>query len=221
MRRRSAQLVVLVTVVAALILSAAPARAAQSFVLLTKWGSQGSGTGQFDRPIDLTIDSAGSVFVSDQHNNRVQKFNPNGGFISSFNRTNIGPFNPTFLGEVGAITTGSNVVYVRDRTHHKLVKYTSGGFFLTKWDVPPNEGGLNPPTPNFEDLALDAAGNVYLITNSDEVWKYSPTGTLLAQFSTPLVSPSGVAVDASNNIYVLGGYEARLVKLSPRAGRPS
>ncbi|MFI5372623.1 MAG: hypothetical protein ACHQ52_13790 [Candidatus Eisenbacteria bacterium] len=43
---------------------------------LTQWGSNGSGEGQFNIPLGLATDAAGNVYVSDNGNNRVQKFGP-------------------------------------------------------------------------------------------------------------------------------------------------
>jgi Bacterial Ig domain/NHL repeat len=39
-----------------------------------KWGSQGTSDGQFSSPIDVAVDTSGSVFVVDNDNFRIQKF---------------------------------------------------------------------------------------------------------------------------------------------------
>src|SRR6185503_17515812 len=49
---------------------------------LQMWGSYGSGTGQFKQVTGLAVDSNGNVFVADNANHRIQKFNANGTFIS-------------------------------------------------------------------------------------------------------------------------------------------
>ena len=41
---------------------------------LTKWGSEGSGDGEFDRPHGISIDKRGNVYVVDTENNRIQTF---------------------------------------------------------------------------------------------------------------------------------------------------
>ena len=48
---------------------------------ILKWGSQGSGDGQFQRPIGIGADSSGNVFVADPWNHRIQKFTPEGVLI--------------------------------------------------------------------------------------------------------------------------------------------
>jgi tripartite motif-containing protein 71 len=43
-------------------------------IAVDSWGSYGFGGGQFDGPSDIAVDAAGTVFVSDYGNNRVQIF---------------------------------------------------------------------------------------------------------------------------------------------------
>ncbi len=51
---------------------------------ITKWGSQGSGDGQFIQLNDVAVDSSGNVYVADYGNNRIQKFDSNGNFITKW-----------------------------------------------------------------------------------------------------------------------------------------
>jgi hypothetical protein len=41
---------------------------------IAKWGSLGSGDGQFSNPQGMAIDAQGNVYVADSGNNRIQKF---------------------------------------------------------------------------------------------------------------------------------------------------
>jgi len=45
-------------------------------VFVTKWGTDGTGDGQFQWPIGVAVASDGSVYVADIGNNRIQKFLP-------------------------------------------------------------------------------------------------------------------------------------------------
>ncbi|GAB6286295.1 MAG: hypothetical protein STSR0009_24960 [Methanoregula sp.] len=47
----------------------------EGYVFITKWGTYGSGNGQFKNPDGVAVDSSGNVYVMDQYNNRIQKFN--------------------------------------------------------------------------------------------------------------------------------------------------
>ena len=41
---------------------------------LAKWGSEGSGDGQFRGPADVAVDGRGDIYVADTGNSRIQKF---------------------------------------------------------------------------------------------------------------------------------------------------
>ena len=42
----------------------------------------GSGDGQFFYPFGIAVDMTGNVYVADSHNNRIQKFDADGTFLS-------------------------------------------------------------------------------------------------------------------------------------------
>lgn len=44
------------------------------------WGTPGSGAGEFNLPHGIAVDSAGTVYVADRENSRVQLFDQNGGY---------------------------------------------------------------------------------------------------------------------------------------------
>src|SRR6476620_12096826 len=56
----------------------------ESYVFLKKWGTQGTGDGQFVSPSSITVDTSGNVYVLDTSNNRIQKFDSNGTFITQW-----------------------------------------------------------------------------------------------------------------------------------------
>ena len=50
-------------------------------VPLRMWGSQGTAEGEFKKPGVIALDSSGNVYVSDNLNYRIQKFDRNGNFL--------------------------------------------------------------------------------------------------------------------------------------------
>ena len=55
-----------------------------------KWGTIGSGNGQFNYPGGVAVDTAGSVYVTDSLNHRVQKFDSAGTFVTSWGSAGTG-----------------------------------------------------------------------------------------------------------------------------------
>lgn len=86
--------------------------------------ASGSGDGELNTPIDVALDGDGSIFIVDRGNNRVQKFDSAGGFISKFGTTGSGDNNLNNPG--GIAVDASNDIYVTDTGNNRVVKYELG-----------------------------------------------------------------------------------------------
>jgi DNA-binding beta-propeller fold protein YncE len=51
---------------------------------IKEWGTTGQGIGEFNHPMAIAVDSSGGVYVADTNNNRIQKFDSNGTFSTSW-----------------------------------------------------------------------------------------------------------------------------------------
>ena len=56
-------------------------KTATKYELVKKWGSKGTGEGQFTVPYNVDVDSKGDVWVADRGNPRIQKFDKDGNFL--------------------------------------------------------------------------------------------------------------------------------------------
>ena len=88
----------------------------QHYSFIKKWGSQGTGVGKFSRPADLAIDSSGNLYVTDisSVSNKIQKFDSNGTFITSWGTAGTSPSGGTFSSPTGIDVNSSDNVYVAD-----------------------------------------------------------------------------------------------------------
>ena len=106
-------------------------RAQEEITFATKWGSEGTGEGQFRHPHGLAIDPSGNVYVTVRDNTEVQKFTSDGLFITKWgsNGTDDGEFRDPHAIDIDSLGN----VYVSDAMNLNIQKFTSDGEFITKW----------------------------------------------------------------------------------------
>jgi len=94
---------------------------------LLKWGvKSGTRGGELDYPVGVATDGSGNVYVADRNNDRIQKFDANGTFLTAWGSADPGEFNFP----VGVATDGSGNVYVADKDKNK--SYANGAY-LARW----------------------------------------------------------------------------------------
>ena len=141
-----------------------------SGTFLTKWGSSGSGDGQFDGPVGVATDSSGNVYVADYDNHRIQKFDSSGTFLTKWG--SYGSGDGQFDDHYGIATDSSGNVYVADNFNSRIQKFDSSGTFLAKW---------GSAAVFASGVATDAAGSVYVADRNGRIQKFDSSGTFLSQ----------------------------------------
>jgi DNA-binding beta-propeller fold protein YncE len=97
-------------------------------------GGKGKENGQFDFPRGLAVDSAGNIWIADTNNSRLQKFAPNGGFLSVIGKPGTGPGEFQQPGGIAIDSAGN--LYVADVSNHRVQKLSSTGKYLADWKGP-------------------------------------------------------------------------------------
>ena len=191
-------------------------QAAETYQFVTKWGSFGSGDGQFNTPCDVAVDSLGNVYVAENQNNRIQKFSSTGTFISRWGSYGTGDGQFHFPTGIAVDSLGN--VYVAENQNNRIQKFNSNGTFLTKWgSFGFGDGQFYLPN----DVAVDSLGNVYVLDQFNyRIQKFSSNGTFLMKWGSSgsgdgqFSFPERIAVDTSDNIYVTESGNSRTQKFS-------
>jgi DNA-binding beta-propeller fold protein YncE len=106
-------------------------------------------------------------------------------------------------------------VYVADSGNNRIQKFNSTGNFITQWG---SQGNASGQFANPTGIAIDSSDNVYVadsgnnrIQKFDNTGKFllewgsrgTPHGTLLGQVLGQFANPTGIAVDSSDNVFVV------------------
>ena len=188
-------------------LHATPATAVPCVASVLMWGTQGSGPGQFTHPYGIAIPGDGLVYVTDQHNERVQVFNEFGAFVRQWS---IPPGANGFAHPTG-ICVSNGVVYVSAHQGHHVTMWTTTGAFLGYALAPPS-GWMHPT-----DITATATGEVLVCDSGHaRVVRLTPGGAYLSNFATAS-TPYGIGVHSSGRIYV-GSFATHQVERFTSAG---
>ncbi|HYL12178.1 MAG TPA: SMP-30/gluconolactonase/LRE family protein [Terriglobales bacterium] len=106
---------------------------ADNFKLLRKIGTAGKAhrlteAGQFSRPTNVAVDADGNLYVSDTFNDRVEIFDADGNFISTFGKAGDGP--GYFARPKGIAIDRDGHVWVADTVQDRVQVFTREGRLL-------------------------------------------------------------------------------------------
>ena len=180
--------------------------AAEEYAYVGQWGGQGP---PID-PCDVAVDSTGNVFVTDNENNRIQKFTSNGTYITQWGSpgSGDGQFNSP---EEIALDSLSNI-YITDIGNQRVQKFASNGTYITQWSIGNGQNIYEA------EIAVDSVGNVYVVDSPPDYYfriqKFTSNGTLIATWASQYLDPQGpywkgnhaIAVDSLDNVYITDSY---------------
>ncbi len=128
-----------------------------------RFGSEGSGNGQFKEPRGIAIDKEGHIWISDTGNNRVQELSAKGEFIRAFGTE--GTETGQFKKPAGIAFNSEGDVWIADNGNARIQEFSSTGTYIRQafaWGYP-------------EGVAVDSKNRVW-ITTGNYVREYSATG---------------------------------------------
>jgi len=190
----------------------------------------------FSNPQGITVDSTGTVFVADAGNNLIRKINPQGvvstfagkGPLYSYDYTDGVGTNAGFRSPRGVAVDSSGTLYVADTDNLRIRKITSSAVVSTlagsgQQISKDGVGGLANIHYPF-GVAVDSVGNLFVVEADRRIRKITPSGVVTtfaggdqdgqsdgAGTEASFTYLNGIAIDASDNIYVSDASKIRKI----------
>jgi sugar lactone lactonase YvrE len=159
----------------------------------------GAGGGRMKRPINVSIDSDGTKYVTDTGRNQVLVFDRDERFFAAYGRE--GQFKPADVAIAG------ERLYVTDVEHHQVhvLDKRSGRTLFTFGKAGSELGDLFHPT----NLAVGPEGDVFVAdTGNFRVQRFTAAGEpvriygAVGSVSGSFARPKGIAIDRDGRLYV-------------------
>ncbi|MGO8756757.1 MAG: putative Ig domain-containing protein [Terracidiphilus sp.] len=167
--------------------------------------TEGGSSFSFSAPSGAAVDSAGNVYIVDASANSLYEI------LAASGYSVVTTLNSTFNGPEGvAVDSGGNV-YVADTGNNAIKEIAAqNGHVTSSSTVSAVGGSFTFDAP--QSVTVDGNGNVY-VTDDAGVYEI-PAGTnTVTTLVSGLSTSSGVAVDASDNIYYSNTGAAKVAEL--------
>jgi len=135
----------------------------RSGTFVRKWGTGGSGNGEFLYPRGIAVNASGYVYVGDTGNHRVQVFTPSGTYVRQWGSSGSG--NGLFYYPTGIAEQANGDVFVADSNNNRVQVFTPSGTYVGQW------GTLGVGNGQFEypeGVAADGSGNIIVVDSYNE-----------------------------------------------------
>jgi trimeric autotransporter adhesin len=201
---------------------------------------------QLNQPVTGTFDSSGSMFIADTQNNRIRKVTSSGTISTVAGNGAIGfsgdggaATSAALNAPRGVAVDASGNLYISDTGNSRIRKVSSSGVITTFAGTGvagfAGDGGvaLNAQFSSPEGIVVDGSGNVYIADRGNARIRKISSGTISTIAGTgvpgsagdngPAISaqlsiPSGLALDASGNLYIADLLNHRIRKMALSGG---
>jgi DNA-binding beta-propeller fold protein YncE len=179
---------------------------AKEYVFVKKWGSRGTGDGQFHRVHDIDFNPLETrLYAVDRDGYRIQVFDKNGTFLFKWGSKGTGDGQFTVPYSVDVDSQGN--VWIADRGNHRIQKFNNDGKFLFKFgSFGSKEGQFNNP----RQVAVDKDVKFLYVVDSknNRIQKFDTNGTFVKSWGTQGTGngqfglPVSVIMDSKGDIIV-------------------
>jgi DNA-binding beta-propeller fold protein YncE len=199
--------------------------------LIREWGTYGSidqgnaPGGTFNEPWGVAVGPDGSVYVADTWNHRVQKFTPDGTFLTMWGA----PISDStaaisFYGPRAIAINAQGEVFVSDTGNKRILVFTAEGVPITQFGAPgAGEGQLDEPV----GLAIDDLGRVYVADTwnrrvqifakgEDGLYVSAAMWGVDAWYGTTTDIKPYLAVDSNHHVYLTDPSTCRIMEFTER-----
>lgn len=154
--------------------------------------------------------------MSEAGNNRIQKFDSSGVYITKWGENGTG--NGQFSSPEGLTIDNDGNVYVVDTNNYRVQKFTSTGTYLSQFG---HQGTAYGSFNYVNNIDIDSQGNLYVINyNQARIQKFDSSGNFVRAFGSPVSGgdngqASGtysLAIDDEDNIYLADDGNHRIQK---------
>ena len=181
------------------------------FGYASEFGSEGSGDGQFKEPYGVAIGAGGDIFVLDDGNDRVEKFNEAAEYLGQFGEKGSGDGQLQAPDAVAVNSKGD--VWVVNAGNERIEEFNENGEFLRT----AGEGIIGYA----EGIAIDRSGRIWVsVTYGGHLAVFGEDGEYLKDVSSKgsepgqLGEPERLTVDTKGDVWVSDYRNARVEKFS-------
>lgn len=191
-------------------------------MVLNESGTAGGDQGQFLSPRNVAIGPDGRIYVADSGNHRIQVFDEDGQYLTSWGSFGT---DPGLLNEPWGLAVDDEHVYVADTWNYRIQKFTTDGAFVASYGQggvlgeEVENGGLGiffgPRDIIFVDenrlLVTDTGNHRLQVLDPDgnflsQIGNNGQPGGLLGQFYEPV----GLAVSPDGSVYLTDTWNGRV-----------
>jgi DNA-binding beta-propeller fold protein YncE len=191
-------------------------------MVLSSWGGQGTGNGQFNLPRAIAQDHFGNLWVLDSGNSRVQTFSALGQFISTW-----GTFGTTaFLlnNPLGMAINNIDQAFIADTGNYRFEVFNTGGVGVTQqgWngDGPyqfKEPGGILVTKDGWVAVVDGINGGINFYNSRNGGFEFVGQWRAKDNILTPGYAPHyrGIACDSLNRLYLTDIQNNAILRLKP------